>query len=606
MQLDLTGREARFDSALRGRRMSWQEFVAQPPPAAHAASSENAFAWNRWDNLPKGHRLYTSPATLARWPRAADVLVDYDVFGWHITRPGNGVNAKPAAQRLMIEIEPRRFINHVSAIALGLVIRNAPLCAHYICEGVDNSASPWSTYHPIRLGRVSVGVSIQRRYRDSITPTRIPPHRLHGVLLQPIAMPQFLHAADRMMRRLRWRETGDITLLRPTGVPVLEPRRRDAPAPRSGRVRYRGGYPALHWLAKRDPAGALAVLQYIRALSSSQAPEHDQVETPLLADNDNDVHDAYAHDGVGEAPVSLGFSEIMTEDEGESGIAPEHLHVIKPSVNEMLADMLRVRFVRYSDGQTHSVTGMDTRPIKRRGKIVLAGMTFWRNPSARKSKADPLEMQSYADSSARVQKPRVDADKPKGGKSNSRSDEDIARYLGWGGAVASPLTAEALRTPLSGEPALMPMLAPMRRRAPNAFVDAYGKFDAEGRFGVEEAREYLRHYGVDGSVSFEDLPFPATKCPPRKAKGARFIGGRTGSKPTRTTPGRSKVSEPIEVMGETAIVLEEVAARGTLTSIGQRLGKRRSYADRYGKRALVAAAQALVAANDNASKKLAA
>lgn len=507
--------------------------------------------------LPRGHRLYSSPATLAGWPHDGDVRVDYDGLGWRITRPPAGKS--------------------------------------------------WGEYEPVRLGRVSVGVPIQRRYRDSTLLTRTPPHWLHGVLLQPIATPQFLHAADRVMRRLRWRDTGDISLLGPTGVPVPEPRRRDAPATPLGRIRFRGGYPALHWLAKREPAGALAVLQYIRALSPSTAPEHDLAEGPLLADNDNDVHDAYTHDGSGEAPVSLGFSEIISEDEVKPDIAPEHLHVIKPSVNEMLADMLRVRFVRYSDGQTHSVTGMDTGPVKRKGKLVLAGMTFWFNPAAKKSKADALEMQSYTDSAGRVQKPRLIADKPKGGKSNHRSDTDIARYLSLRGALASPLATEGLRTPMSGEPVLGDFYHHLGRRGPGAFMDwKSGKIDEEGRFGVEEAREYLKYYGVDGSVAFEDLPVPATKCPARRARGARFIGGRTGSKPTRTTPGRSKVPELIPVTGETAIVLEDVAARGNLTSIGVRLGKKRSYADRYGKEALLAAARALVAANDNALKKLAA
>lgn len=111
-----------------------------------------AIAWSRWDHLGK-FRLYIPPEKRRGFPNqpASDT---YDSRGWRITRPESSANVKPSVQRLMIEVEPSRFVNQVSAIALGLVIRNAPLGHHYICEGVDGSPSPWSTYHPIRLGRV--------------------------------------------------------------------------------------------------------------------------------------------------------------------------------------------------------------------------------------------------------------------------------------------------------------------------------------------------------------------------------------------------------------------------------------------------------------------
>lgn len=51
--------------------------------------------------------------------------------------------------------------------------------------------------------------------------------------------------------------------------------------------------------------------------------------------------------------------------------------------------------------------------------------------------------------------------------------------------------------------------------------------------------------------------------------------------------------------GEAASVVEEVAARGTLKSIGLRLGYSEAYADRAGKAAIIDAAKALAAANDN-------
>jgi hypothetical protein len=46
-------------------------------------------------------------------------------------------------------------------------------------------------------------------------------------------------------------------------------------------------------------------------------------------------------------------------------------------------------------------------------------------------------------------------------------------------------------------------------------------------------------------------------------------------------------------------VIEEVATRGTLKSIGLRIGYSEAYADRAGKTALIDAAKTLAAANDN-------
>lgn len=485
----------------------------------------------RLSMLPREHQLYTSQSTLSQWLADDEVVGDYDSIGWLVSRPPEG--------------------------------------------------KAWNEYYPKRIGRVSVCERLQRRYRDSTTLIKIPAQWLYGILLQPVGKPHFLQAAEKMMRRLRWRETGNLSLLRPSGRAIAEPRKRQGIAPQSGDVRFRGGYPAIQTLAKYHPSGALAVLQYVRSLSAESTLFHYPDRTAIVADNDN-------------IPNAINSPDFT----------PEKLHDIKPSVNDVMADLLRVRFVRYSDGKVHRINGMSTRAIERNSKVVLAGMTFWRNPAASTWKTDPLEMQSYIDPDGRVQKPKIIADKPRGGKGNYRDETDIATYLKLRGAVPSPLVTDGLRTPISGEPVLMPLLTPMLRRPPNTFMDAYGKLDAEGRFGVTEARELLIEKGVDGTVAFEDLPFPATRCSLRRAKGARFVGGVTGSKPTRTMSGPAKVAEPVHVSDEIAIVLEEVAARSNLAGIGMRLGKSKSYADRAGKQALIAAANALIAANDDTPKKL--
>lgn len=56
--------------------------------------------------------------------------------------------------------------------------------------------------------------------------------------------------------------------------------------------------------------------------------------------------------------------------------------------------------------------------------------------------------------------------------------------------------------------------------------------------------------------------------------------------------------------GEFASVVEEVAARGTLKSIGPRLGYAEANADKAGKAALIDAAKTIAAANDNRKVEL--
>lgn len=142
----------------------------------------------------------------------------------------------------------------------------------------------------------------------------------------------------------------------------------------------------------------------------------------------------------------------------------------------------------------------------------------------------------------------------------------------------SPLRAESYQRPFSGEPAIAPMYDPQN--------------------GVEANRAILRAFGVDGSVLFEDLPFPATKCPPAIAQGAEFLGGIVQSSGTASS-GAVMWEAPEAPIGEARLIIEEVAARGTLQSIGEIVcGNAKA-----GKEALLNAARILVAANDNKSRK---
>jgi len=167
---------------------------------------------------------------------------------------------------------------------------------------------------------------------------------------------------------------------------------------------------------------------------------------------------------------------------------------------------------------------------------------------------------------------------------SSRGDEpgkerNPGGYIfGLKGAVRSPMHSESYQRPFSGLPALVPMYDPQK--------------------GVESSRAELQRFGVDGSVAFEDLPFPATKYPPAIAKGADFLGGVVQSSGT-SSKGALMWEAPEIKKGEAKRVIEEVAARGTLQSIGEIVcGNAEA-----GKEALLNAARILVAANENKIQK---
>jgi hypothetical protein len=161
-------------------------------------------------------------------------------------------------------------------------------------------------------------------------------------------------------------------------------------------------------------------------------------------------------------------------------------------------------------------------------------------------------------------------DRVKAGSGSNSSHRSPQRYLETRATTPSPMQAASLPRNVSDRPVLPPMLDPQA--------------------GVEANRELLRSLGVDGSVSFDELPAPATKCETAVAKGAGFLGGI--SRPSGNSSSGAQAWEAPEVrQGEVASVVEEVAARGTLKSIGLRLGYAEGYADRAGKAALIEAAK---------------
>lgn len=169
-------------------------------------------------------------------------------------------------------------------------------------------------------------------------------------------------------------------------------------------------------------------------------------------------------------------------------------------------------------------------------------------------------------------------DRLRGEGSAKAPARNIARYLATKPTTPSPMAAEHYHRPLSGQPALMPMLDP--------------------RPAVEAGRALLRQLGVDGSVRFKDLPAQATVCPTVVAEDAGFIGGVSHPR-GNTSSGAVMWETPEPQKGIVATVVDEVAARGDLTSIGIRLGYGEADALEKGKDALLEVGKILVAANDN-------
>lgn len=187
-------------------------------------------------------------------------------------------------------------------------------------------------------------------------------------------------------------------------------------------------------------------------------------------------------------------------------------------------------------------------------------------------------------------------DRLREGSTDKTSVRNPSFYLKTKACTPSPFEAYHYHRPISNQTAIPPMYDPLPNAKPS------GK-DKHGRFGVAEAREVLKSLGVDGSVAFSMLPYPASKHETVVAKGAGFIGG-VSRLSGNSSSGAVSWEVPEKPKGQIATILEEVAAKGTLKSIGVCLGYSKEYADRAGKAALVEAAEWLAAANDN--KKIAA
>ncbi|RVO89863.1 hypothetical protein [Sinorhizobium meliloti] len=245
--------------------------------------------------------------------------------------------------------------------------------------------------------------------------------------------------------------------------------------------------------------------------------------------------------------------------------AEDNSQEIRPTVGELMkaaSDAFRV-YVR--DGVRHDGAGLVVEADEDGERITLGSLKF----------RDGRLVEWAVTKKGHKLRP---VDRVKAGGGSNSSHRSPSRYLKAKPTTPSPMQAAPLPRNVSDRPVLPPMLDPQA--------------------DVEANRALLRSLGVDGSVSFDQLPAPATKCETAVAKGAGFLGGI--SRPSGNSSSGAQAWEAPEVrQGEVASVVEEVASRGTLKSIGLRLGYSEGYADRAGKAALIEAAKTLAAANDN-------
>ncbi|MBB4437413.1 MULTISPECIES: hypothetical protein [Rhizobium] len=194
----------------------------------------------------------------------------------------------------------------------------------------------------------------------------------------------------------------------------------------------------------------------------------------------------------------------------------------------------------------------------------------------------------------------------KGGSDPSRSESAILSYLELQGAV-SPLTARPYAKPLSAAPAIPGYYDPLPRQEPNTK-------DRHGRYGVQEARDVLRGLGVDGSVPFDRLPVPATRCEDGLVAGDQWVGGVKKPKPlgeissaagrepefVRHVESNSYVDYLRRRLREHATVLDLAITDASAKAIGMAMGQAPAYAEKRGPALIDAAIDALIAIDETA------
>lgn len=163
-------------------------------------------------------------------------------------------------------------------------------------------------------------------------------------------------------------------------------------------------------------------------------------------------------------------------------------------------------------------------------------------------------------------------DRPRTTQDKSATERRPGFYLRTKPTTKSTMDADHYHRPLSTQPAIPPMYDPLT--------------------GVTEARKFLEALGIDGTVPAEAIAHAVKVGRQVVAVGAGFLGG-VSSPSGNSSEGAVTWEAPEDRKSNAKDVLDEVAARGTLKSIGMMLGYSEAYAHIAGKHALVELAETL-------------
>ncbi|EJN04484.1 hypothetical protein [Phyllobacterium sp. YR531] len=325
--------------------------------------------------------------------------------------------------------------------------------------------------------------------------------------------------------------------------------------------RYRGGARLVTWLLKLDPDAGTVLRQYGKP--------------------SNDNHQTF---------------ERETDVDGETPANPsiEYLHSIKPEADYMVSQMYRTR-------ATNTVPRK--RALRNSKPSAWVAYEYLQQPRSDTAVIGDLVFRAgvlvqYATTaSGRPIEPKIEANKPRGGKTAKRivklpsSDaERNPRKLGYLELRGVPVEHRAVA--VRAAPVGMPNTPPAESHSPED--------EAAMARALVNARVLAAAY-----ANTRVLP-AVQKLPTVIAKGAVWLGGVVNSKQTSSRGAIPLVQqyEKPELPEAEARILEEALSNATFADIGTRLGYKGRYADRAGKHAFLRAVDTLMAANDNFAELL--
>lgn len=306
--------------------------------------------------------------------------------------------------------------------------------------------------------------------------------------------------------------------------------------------RYRGGLPpCIAKLARTDPEGAWSVLEFGKTFSPEMAIDHG-------GHDDDERFDGKRFGGDAD------------------DFRVDVIHETKPSILEMLADVLRPRFIRHMDGTTTRHAGpSDIQFDGDTGR--LGSLVFHFREGMRRAPAGG-NIFSYRDATGKTQISQVIAKRARQARQSSKETAPL-----WAPRIVEGKPGK--RTQPDRHARYLDLgSTPFPTASPAPYVN-------DGRPPLKEQRP--------------DMPFHQDCrygfCAPAVARGAHWMAGLVKGRPSAQMP--APMPDRPRVPQDTANVLEMAMSRSTYDQIGRALGYRDSYADIGGKRAFLSAVEVI-------------